>query len=92
MPKMPVVLYQNGIRLTDDMVSHEQCELMKSMKPGWFFNRRVRVWHDLSHADAPWHIDYPNKSIQDRLEIANLTFGDFTNLLKTIATKEPDAV
>jgi hypothetical protein len=91
-PKMPCVLYQNGIRITDDMLTHEQCELLKALKPGWFFNRRVRVWRDLSQADAPWNIDYKNKGIQDRLEIANLIYGDFTNLLKHVATTEPEAV
>lgn len=86
---MPCVLYQNGMRLDEAMLTNEQIDLLKGLKPGKFLNRLVTVHRDMSHSEMPWHITYPCKTPEQRITLANAIRGDFTDLLRRLTTDDP---
>jgi len=95
-PEMPFPVFQNGFRLeAETLVSGytkdegvELLGLLHKLQVGRFFQRRIHVYRDQT-PDHAWHIDYPNRSISDRMEIKNYGLH-FLDILRRLTTETPD--
>lgn len=86
--EMPFPLYQNGFRIDVDMLTDEQLALLPKLQVGRFYGRRIHVYRD-SSPDRGWNLDYANKSLADRVELAK--YGrDLTEILQRLTTETPD--
>ena len=86
---LPCVVYQNGMRLDETMLTDEQIALLPKLQAGKFLGRLVTVHRDMSHPDMPWSISYACKTPEQRITLANAIRGDMTELLRRITTDEP---
>lgn len=86
--EMPFPVFQNGFRLDADSLTDDQLTLIPKLQEGRFYGRRIHVWRD-GTSDRAWHIDYSNKSIEDRMDFKNYGL-DFTQILQRLTTEVPD--
>jgi hypothetical protein len=85
---MPCQLFQNGIQIAVEQLTDEQLALLPKLREGRFFNRKIHVYRDAT-PDRGWHIDWPRKSMADRMAI--IEYGrDFTEILERLTTETPD--
>lgn len=87
--EMPCVVYQNGMRLDESMLTDEALALLPKLRKGKFFGRLVTVHQDTGHDDMPWSINYPCQTLEQRIALANAVRGDFTEMLRRLTTDEP---
>jgi hypothetical protein len=85
---MPFQLYQNGIQVFVEQLTDAQLALLPKLQAGRFFDRKIHVYRDAT-PDRGWHIDWPRKSMSDRMAIAQ--YGrDLTEILQRLITEKPD--
>lgn len=86
--EMPFPVFQNGYRLDVDSLTDEQLALLPKLQDGRFFDRKIHVYRSAG-PDREWHIDYANKSIEDRMNLKTYA-RDFTEMLQRLTTETPD--
>jgi hypothetical protein len=85
---LPFPLYMNGIRIEVDQLTDADLELLPKLQAGRFFDRRIHVYRD-STPDRAFHVDWPRKSMSDRMAITE--YGrTFTEIIQRLTTEEPD--
>lgn len=81
-PKLKRPLFQHAIEVNEDQLKSEQIELANKLKPGKYCDGHIRV---IKRRDGALDIDYPIKTVAQRLKIVN-QFGitNFTTLLQRL--------
>jgi hypothetical protein len=66
--------YLNGHRLSNIMHSDEEITKFNQLKPGKYYNRKIVVWQaDTSDGDNALHLQFSNKTSEQKFEMAQLT-------------------
>lgn len=85
---LPFPLYMSGIRIEADQLTDADLELLPKLQAGRFFDRKIHVYRDAT-PERCFHIDWPRKSMSDRMTITQYG-ADFTAILRRLTTEEPD--
>jgi hypothetical protein len=79
----PPAVYQNGARLNPVMLSDEEVTLLNQLKPGVFNHKK---WVVRKRRDKSLDIQYPNKTIEARMELKGEA-GNLSGMLRKILTE-----
>lgn len=75
--------YMNGARVNPVMLTNEEIDLINQLKPGAFNKKK---WVVRKRRDKSIELQYPNKSVEHRIELRGEA-GNLAGMLKKILTE-----
>jgi hypothetical protein len=81
--KLKQPFYQNGVMVKLEQLTDEQVELINQLKPGRYNHRK---WEIVKRRDRSIDFRYPNKTVEQRMQIAAQA-GSLTGMLQIILTE-----